>query len=97
MSNIATVPVSFQFVQVALSKIGYKMSHNLSERKIVVFKRESADASYPELVTIKHPDYKSPSNGDDVYEKDYVVDLLQSIFGKDAADGAILRAIKSET
>lgn len=91
-------PVSFTEFQRMMNLLGYGMERHSVELCIIYWRLDRQNTTIPHngplLITIKTPDFSNPNHTDPVYERDYVMDLLNSTMAGDFdKNGLLIRAI----
>lgn len=91
-------PITFAEFQRVLNMLGYGMEKHDSSTKLLHWRLDKGNTTLPHngplLVTTLMPDFSHPRHHEAVYERDYVMDFLNSIIAGDFdKDGTVIRAI----
>lgn len=91
-------PVSFEELQKHLNTLGYGLARKDPIDAILHWTLDNGDIKntigkhLPRKVTTLLPDFSTKGKADPVYDRNYVLDLLQYILGE-SSDGISLRAL----
>jgi hypothetical protein len=92
-------PVKFADFQALLNRIGYGLSHHDQKNARIHWSLDGKTPSKgfekaPLLLTTLRPDFTAAGIAEQVYDRDYVVDLLTTVLGNQTAHvGHLLMAI----
>lgn len=88
-------PVTFQWFQALLNQLGYGFSHlDPDPDKPIIHWEHMGTGKHshalpkdaPKLVTTLKPDFDADGHNEKVYDRDYVVDLLDMLIDGDVSD-----------